>query len=76
MGTMTIAGNGGFSGAIYAPNYNLEIKGGGSAQNIYGAFVANTVFMNGVQALHYDEALADGGLITDYRIVSWFEDER
>jgi hypothetical protein len=75
-GTMKIAGNGGFCGAIYAPNYNLEIKGGGTADSIFGAFVANTVFMNGVQAIHYDEALADGGLITDYRIVSWFEDER
>jgi hypothetical protein len=75
-GTMKIAGNGGFCGAVYAPNYNLEIVGGGTGQNIFGAFVANTVFMNGVQAIHYDEALADGGLITDYRIVSWFEDER
>ena len=75
-GTMKIAGNGGFCGAVYAPNYNLELKGGGSADTIFGAFVANTVFMNGVQSVHYDEALADGGLITDYRIVSWFEDER
>jgi hypothetical protein len=75
-GAMKIAGNGGFCGAIYAPNYNLEIKGGGTTDSVYGAFVANTVFMNGVQSIHYDEALADGGLITDYRIVSWFEDER
>jgi hypothetical protein len=76
LGTMKIAGNGGFCGAVYAPNYNLEIKGGGTADTIFGAFVANSVFMNGVQTIHYDEALADGGLITDYRIVSWFEDER
>ena len=75
-GTMKIAGNGGFCGAVYAPNYNLELKGGGTTDTIFGAFVANTVFMNGVQSIHYDEALADGGLITDYRIVSWFEDER
>ncbi len=75
-GTMKIAGNGGFCGAVYAPNYNLELKGGGNTDTIFGAFVANTVFMNGVQSVHYDEALADGGLITDYRIVSWFEDER
>ena len=30
----------------------------------------------GVQAVHYDEALSDGGLISDYKVVSWFEDIR
>ena len=75
-GTMKITGNGGFSGAVYAPNYNVEIKGGGTADNIYGAFVGNIVRLNGVQAVHYDEALADGGLISDFKIVSWFEDEK
>ncbi len=63
-------------GAVYAPNYDIEMKGGGSSDSIFGAFVGNTVFMNGVQSVHYDEALADGGLIADFKIVSWFEDER
>lgn len=81
LGNIKIAGNGGFCGSVYAPNYNLEMVGGGNGGTsgngrIFGAFVAYTVFMNGVQSVHYDEALADGGLITDYRIVSWFEDER
>jgi hypothetical protein len=75
-GMIKIAGNGGFCGAVYAPNYNIEIKGGGTTDTVFGAFVGHTVFMNGVTSIHYDEALADGGLITDYRIVSWFEDER
>ena len=75
-GALKIAGNGGYCGAVYAPDYNIEIKGGGTSDaSVFGAFVGNTVFMNGVQSIHYDEALADGGLITDYRIVSWFEDE-
>jgi hypothetical protein len=36
---------------------------------------ASTVRMTGVQSVHYDEAPADGGLISDFKIVSWFEDE-
>jgi hypothetical protein len=76
LGTLKIAGNGGFSGTVYAPNYNIEIKGGGTADNVFGAFVGQNIFMNGVQSVHYDEALGEGGLITGYNIVSWFEDER
>ena len=68
-----IAGNGGFSGAFYAPNYDLELRGGGNADTVYGSFVANTVFMNGVTSVHYDEALADKGPIIDYVAASWFE---
>jgi hypothetical protein len=76
IGNIKIAGNGGFSGSVYAPNYDIEMVGGGNTDSIFGAFVGNSVRMTGVQSVHYDEALADGGLITDYRIVSWFEDER
>lgn len=76
IGEIKIAGNGGFRGTVYAPNYDVTIVGGGNSDSIYGSFVGNTIFMNGVQSLHYDEALADGGLITGYNIVSWFEDER
>jgi hypothetical protein len=76
MGHLKISGNGGFCGSVYAPNFDIELKGGGNTDNIFGAFVGNTVRMTGVQSVHYDEALADGGLITDYKIVSWYEDER
>jgi hypothetical protein len=75
-GTMKITGNGGFSGAVYAPHYDIEMKGGGESDTIFGAFVGHKILMTGVQSVHYDEALADGGLINDYKIVSWFEDER
>jgi hypothetical protein len=75
-GTVKIAGNGGFSGTVYAPTYNVTMTGGGSTDNIYGAFVGWTVTMTGIQAVHYDEALGDGGLISDYKVVSWFEDAR
>jgi hypothetical protein len=75
-GMMKISGNGGFCGAVYAPDYDIEMKGGGTTDTIFGAFVGHTISMTGVQSVHYDEALADGGLINDYKIVSWFEDER
>ena len=71
-----IAGNGGFRGAVYAPNYNINFVGGGSTDSIFGGFVGRNINMTGVQAVHYDEALADDGLFADYKIVSWFEDTR
>ena len=75
-GSLKIAGNGGFRGTLYAPAYNVKMVGGGNSDSIFGSFVGWTVGMTGVQAVHYDEALADGGLISDYKIVSWFEDAR
>jgi hypothetical protein len=50
--------------------------GGGNSDSIYGAFVGKTIGMTGVQSVHYDEALGDGGLVSDYRVASWFEDAR
>lgn len=71
-----IAGNGGFRGAVYAPNYDIDMVGGGSTDSIFGAFVGRNINMTGGQAVHYDEALGAGGLYSDFRIVSWFEDSR
>ena len=75
-GIIKIGGNGGFRGTVYAPMYDVSMVGGGTQDSIFGAFVGWTVAMTGVQAVHYDEALADGGLIADYKVVSWFEDAR
>lgn len=75
-GQMKIAGNGAFRGTVYAPSYDVEMKGGGFEDGIFGSFVGWTIRMTGVQTVHYDEALADGGLISEYKIVSWFEDVR
>jgi hypothetical protein len=72
-GSMNISGNGGFRGAAYAPNYDIEMVGGGNSDSIFGGFVGRTIRMTGGQAVHYDEALGSGGLISDYRVVSWFE---
>lgn len=75
-GEMKIAGNGGFRGTVYAPTYEVRMVGGGTTDSIFGSFVGWTVGMTGIQSVHYDEALADGGLIADYKVVSWFEDTR
>jgi hypothetical protein len=75
-GSMKIAGNGGFRGTVYAPSYDVTMVGGGNDDTIYGSFVGWTIAMTGVQSVHYDEALGDGGLISDYKVVSWFEDGR
>lgn len=75
-GLMKVAGNGGFRGTVYAPSYNVRMVGGGTTDSIFGSFVGWNVNMTGVQSVHYDEALADGGLISDYKVVSWFEDVR
>jgi hypothetical protein len=74
VGMIKISGNGGFRGSLYAPNYDITMVGGGSADRIFGAFAGRNIVMTGHQAVHYDEALGDGGLISDYRVVSWFED--
>jgi hypothetical protein len=73
-GTIKIAGNGAFAGAVYAPHYDVEIKGGGTGDHVYAAFVGHKILMNGVTSVHYDEALADGALVGEYKVVSWFED--
>lgn len=74
--TVKLAGNSNVSAAIYAPDADVTIKGGGSGGSYFGSIVGKTVTMNGVTNLHYDEALSAGGLINNYQIVSWFEDTR
>ena len=69
-------GNSQITAALYVPNHDVTINGGGSKGHFYGLKVGKTVTMNGVTNLHYDEAMGDGGLIDNYRIVSSFEDNR
>lgn len=74
--TVTLGGNGQLTASVYAPGANISVDGGGSHGHVYGSFVGKTVIMTGVTNLHYDEALGAGGLINNYKIVSWFEDTR
>ncbi len=71
-----LGGNALVAAAVYAPAYNVEINDGGTRGSVFGSFVGKTVKMVGVTDLHYDEALAAGGTVNNYKIVSWFEDTR
>jgi len=73
---ISIGGNGNMEAAVYAPDAAVTINGGGSSGSFSGSVVGKSVFMNGVTTVHYDEALAGSGIITDYKISSWVEDSR
>jgi hypothetical protein len=74
--TVSLGGNGQITAAVYAPDYDVTVNGGGNSGHVFGSIVGNTVAMNGVTNLHYDEALSSTGLINNYKIVSWVEDTR
>jgi hypothetical protein len=71
-----LGGNGEISAAVYSPNHDVTINGGGTTGHVFGSVVGKTVTMTGVTNLHYDETLGSGGIINNYKIVSWFEDNR
>lgn len=73
---VNLGGNGQIIAAIYAPNHDVTINGGGTNGHVFGSVVGRTVTMTGVTNLHYDEMLGTTGMINSYKIVSWFEDSR
>ena len=73
---VSLGGNGEITAALYAPDYDVTVNGGGSSGHVFGSIVGKTTTMTGVTNLHYDEALAGSGLINNYRIISWVEDTR
>jgi hypothetical protein len=73
---VSLGGNGQIIAAVYAPNHDVSINGGGTNGHVFGSVVGKTVTMTGVTNLHYDETLGSTGIINNYKIVSWFEDNR
>ena len=72
--TIKINGNGQLSATVYAPNANVELKGGGSSGRVYGAVVAYDASLVGGTHFSFDEALADVNLgSTDYEVFQWLE---
>ena len=56
--SVSVSGNGDFTGTIYAPNANFTGNGGGhNIQDFSGAMVVNNITLNGHFNLHYDEAI-------------------
>ena len=71
---LTIGGNGQLTGAIYAPNADVTLGGGGN--NVYdfvGSVVARSVTLNGHYNIHFDESLEETGPVRVYVVTSWNE---
>lgn len=69
-----MAGNGAYVGTVYAPNAQLQGKGGGNdVDDFQGAAIVGSVSYNGHFNFHYDEKLGDNGGMTEWKIASWSE---
>src|SRR5262249_33649306 len=53
--SVTLGGNSQIMTALYAPNHNVTVNGGGSNGQFFGSIVGATVTMTGLTNLHYDE---------------------
>lgn len=71
---MNFGGNGILVAAVYAPDHQVIFGATGSSGTFWGSLTGRDISMGGTTYIHYDEALADTGHITDFRIKSWFED--
>jgi hypothetical protein len=72
--SLSFGGNGGFTGAIYAPEADFTLGGGGNnTLDFIGASVSKTVTMNGHFNFHYDENLARNGMGRGYIATNWKE---
>jgi hypothetical protein len=71
---LSLPSNGDFTGAIYAPEADFHLNGGGSTLlHFCGACVARSIQVNGLYKFHYDEALGEFGPESKYVVVSWIE---
>jgi len=67
-------GNGALVAAVYAPNADLTLGGGGTNGSMYGAAVANSIsFAGNNYDFHYDEALEDLNKKRDLSLAHWRE---
>ena len=69
-----VGGNASFTGAIYAPNADLKLHGGGNdTVDFAGASITKSATLNGHFNFHYDEALSRIGPLRGWIITSWNE---
>ncbi len=71
--SVSVSGNGVFSGIGYVPNGSFTVNGGGSSGDAQGAFVAKTVTLHGGVVFHYDESLKNFGSKNPFGLTSWRE---
>jgi hypothetical protein len=74
--TINITGNGAFYGTIYAPEADLNLKGGGRSayEDFTGASITKSTTMTGNFNFHYDESLSRVTTLGGYDVVSWAEE--
>ena len=71
---LSFSGNAAFVGAIYAPNADFTLGGGGATTfDFVGASITKSVRMNGHFNFHYDENLAKVGPPRGYLVTTWNE---
>jgi hypothetical protein len=72
--SLSLTGNGEFTGVIYAPDASFNLNAGGSDETDFiGASMTKTATMNGKFQFHYDENLARIGPLRGYIITGWNE---
>ena len=72
--SLTLPSNGDFTGAIYAPDTDLKLNGGGATTlHFSGACVTRNIAVSGHYKFHYDEALRGFPMWKNYVIFSWIE---
>jgi len=72
--SVTLNGNGQFTGVVVAPSANATMNGGGSGhEDFCGSLMCNTVNLNGHFSFHYDESLSAAGGNNRFLISSWNE---
>lgn len=72
--SISFSGNASFTGAIYAPNADFTLNGGGNNTiDFVGASITKTVRLNGHFNFHYDEALSTLGPSRGFIVTSWSE---
>ena len=70
--TVSLAGNGSFTGTLYAPNATVSVTGNGATS---GALIANAISLGGNGVYHYDTRLATttSPLDTSFSLTAWCE---
>jgi hypothetical protein len=68
--SVSVSGNGSFTGVVYAPNADYSTVGNGE---FFGAVVAKTATLTGNGNFHYDENLARVGPSRGFVVTSWQE---
>lgn len=72
--TISMSGNGTYTGTIYAPASDFILGGGGSDTiDFKGAVVVKSATMNGHMNFHFDEALPNVPIIRGYDAFAWEE---